>query len=73
MGTLISQQIVDVLVAERLRQGLSQAEVAKRMGAATSWVQVIEYNKQTGRQISALQRYADALNVDVEVSIVRNE
>lgn len=69
--SLISQQIVDALVDERKRQGLSQAEVARRMSAATSWVQHIEYNKQPGRQVSALQRYADALGVDLEVKILR--
>jgi hypothetical protein len=42
------------------------------MGAATSWVQAIEYNRQAGRQVSAFQRYADALGVDLEVSIARN-
>lgn len=73
MANLISQQIVDLLVAERLRQGLSQAEIARRMGAATSWVQHIEYNKQAGRQVSALQRYADALSLDLRVSIVRKD
>jgi transcriptional regulator with XRE-family HTH domain len=73
VANLISQQIVDLLVAERTRQGLSQAEIARRMGAATSWVQHIEYNKQSGRQVSALQRYADALNLDLEVSIVRED
>lgn len=71
MTTLISQQLVDLLVEERKRQGLSQVEVATRMGAATSWIQAIEYNQQAGRQISAFQRYADALGVDLEVSIVR--
>lgn len=73
MGILIAQQIVDQLIAERHRQGLSQAEVAKRMNAAVSWVQHIEYNKQPGRQVSAFQRYADALGVDMHVSIVREE
>jgi transcriptional regulator with XRE-family HTH domain len=69
--TLISQQLVDLLVEERKRQGLSQVDVATRMGAATSWVQAIEYNRQAGRQVSAFQRYADALGVDLEVSIAR--
>jgi transcriptional regulator with XRE-family HTH domain len=73
MGILIAQQIVDQLVAERQRQGLSQAEVARRMGASVSWIQHIEYNKQPGRQVSAFQRYADALNVDVTVEVVRKE
>lgn len=69
MATLISQQIVDLLVSERKRQGLSQMEIAHRMDAAISWVQAIEYNKQAGRQVSALQRYADALNLDLDIKI----
>jgi transcriptional regulator with XRE-family HTH domain len=69
MATLISQQIVDLLIAERKRQGLSQMDVANRMDAATSWIQAIEYNKQAGRQVSALQRYADALSLDLEIRI----
>jgi transcriptional regulator with XRE-family HTH domain len=72
MARLISQQLVDLLVEERKRQGLSQVDVATRMGAATSWVQAIEYNRQAGRQVSAFQRYADALGVDLEVSIARD-
>ena len=69
MATLVSQQLVDLLVAERKRQGLSQMDIANRMGAATSWVQAIEYNKQAGRQVSAFQRYADALSLDLEIKI----
>lgn len=69
MTTLISQQLVDLLVAERKRQGLSQMDIANRMGAATSWVQAIEYNKQAGRQVSAFQRYADALSCDIKITL----
>jgi transcriptional regulator with XRE-family HTH domain len=71
LSTPLAQQMAEILRAERERQGLTQVEVARRMGAATTWIQNIEYNRQPGRQISAFQRYADALNIDLLVTIER--
>lgn len=65
---MISTQIVSLLVKERKRQGLSQAEVASRMGVNSSYVQKIEYNTQD-RKVSTFDRYAAALGIELEVSL----
>ena len=67
---MLSQQIVEALVAERKRQGLTQKDVAERMGSYVSFVQVFEYNKRDIR-ISSVERYASALGVRLGVSIVQ--
>lgn len=66
---MLSQQLVDVLRAERERLGLTQKDVAERMGRHESFVQIIEYNKRDPR-VSTLQRYADALDVGLEVRLI---
>lgn len=65
---MISEQIVKLLVQERKRQGLSQAEVAGRMGVNSSYVQKIEYNTQD-RKVSTFDRYAAALGIELEVNL----
>lgn len=65
---LIASQIIDILTAERLRQGLSQRDLAARMDCHVSFVQKIEHGIGD-RQISGYQRYADALNVSLRVEV----
>ena len=65
---MISEQIVQLLVNERRRQGLSQAEVARRMGVHPNSVQKIEYNQQD-RKVSTFDRYAAALGITLKVSL----
>ena len=67
---MLSQQVVDALTSERLRQGLTQKTVAERMGVHPNFVQIIEY-KQREPKISTLERYAEALEVRLEVSLLR--
>jgi len=67
---MLSQQVVEALTKERLRQGLTQKTVAERMGVHSNFVQIIEY-KQREPKISTLERYADALGVRLEVSLLR--
>lgn len=66
---MLSQQLVTALTRERQRQGLTQKTVAERMGAHPNFVQIIEYNKREPK-ISTLERYADALGVELEVSLI---
>lgn len=65
---MISEQIVKLLVQERKRQGLSQAQVAGLMGVNSSYVQKIEYNTQD-RKVSTFDRYAAALGIELEVNL----
>jgi transcriptional regulator with XRE-family HTH domain len=67
---MLSQQVVDALTKERIRQGLTQKTVAERMGVHPNFVQIIEY-KQREPKISTLERYADALEVTLTVSLLR--
>jgi transcriptional regulator with XRE-family HTH domain len=54
-------ELVDRLVEERLTQGLSQTEVAARMGTSQSAVARLERGDADVR-LSTLQRYAAALD-----------
>jgi transcriptional regulator with XRE-family HTH domain len=67
---MLSQQVVEALTAERLRQGLTQKTVAERMGVHPNFVQIVEY-KQREPKITTLERYAEALGVRLEVSLLR--
>lgn len=67
---MLSQQLVEALTKERVRQGLTQKTVAERMGVHPNFVQIIEY-KQREPKISTLERYAEALGVTLEVSLLR--
>lgn len=65
----LKSQIIDLLVGERKRQGLTQADLAFRADWAKSFVAKIEQGLGD-RATSAYQRYADALGVDFEISLV---
>ena len=67
---MLSQQLVEALTKERVRQGLTQKTVAERMGVHPNFVQIVEY-KTREPKISTLERYADALGVTLEVSLLR--
>ena len=67
---MLSQQLVEALTKERIRQRLTQKAVAERMGVHPNFVQIIEYKKREPK-ISTLERYAEALGCTVEVSLLR--
>lgn len=67
---MMSSEMTALLKAERIRQGLPQAEVAKRMGVPASFVQEIE-GKGGDRKSSTFERYALALGMQFEVSLRR--
>ena len=56
---------IDQLIALRKRRGLSQAEVAARMGRSQSEVSDIE-TMSTDPRLSTLRRYALAIGVTVK-------
>lgn len=66
--TMLTQQLVEALTAERKRQGLTQKTVAERMGVHPHFVQIFEYQKREPK-ISTFERYAEALNVGLEVAL----
>jgi transcriptional regulator with XRE-family HTH domain len=61
-----------MLKAERLRQGLSQGEMARRMACAISFVQGIEYGK-VSRRIDTYERYANALGKELTAAFENGE
>lgn len=63
----LASQLGELLRAERLRQGLSQGEMAKRMSCAISFVQGIEYGK-VSRRTDTYERYAHALGQELTVA-----
>lgn len=57
------------LITARNRAGLSQAEVARKMGTTQSTVARLESGERLPA-MSSLQRYADALGCRLEVRLV---
>jgi ribosome-binding protein aMBF1 (putative translation factor) len=66
--SMLAEQVKDILVGERVRLGLTQKDVAERMGVHVTFVQKIEGNVGD-RQASAFDRYATALGIKLEVSL----
>jgi transcriptional regulator with XRE-family HTH domain len=62
------QSVVDDLVARRRALGLSQGEVAARMGTSQPAVARLESGGVDAR-LSTLQRYADAVEVRLDVGL----
>lgn len=62
-------EIARELIAARARAGLSQAEVAERMGTTQSAVARIESGKQKP-STRTLERYAQATGSTVKISLV---
>ena len=60
----ISDIVVALLKAERIRQGMSQYKLAKECGLSKTSVAFIERNENKPT-LSTLVRIADALNVDL--------
>lgn len=68
---MLLQQLGKALKAERERQGLTQKDVAERMGQNhVNFVQAVEYQSKDLR-LSSVERYADALGVPITVRILR--
>ena len=67
--------LFDELLHARLNAGLTQAEVADRMGTKTPAVARLEAgggNKQHSPSLTTLRKYADAVDCHVEIKLVRN-
>jgi transcriptional regulator with XRE-family HTH domain len=63
------------LLDARQKAGLSQAEIAERMGTKAPAITRLESSLSSGKHspsISTIKRYADALNCHLEIKIVSN-
>ena len=65
---LAVDDLVDRLIERRQRLGLSQTEVAARMGTSQSAVARLEAGRSDVR-ISTLERYARAVDTTVEFTV----
>jgi predicted transcriptional regulator len=65
------QSLVDELVARRRALGLSQTEIAARMGTSQPAVARLEAGGVDAR-MSTLQRYADAVGVRLDVGLTHD-
>jgi predicted transcriptional regulator len=65
--------ILDEILAARKAAGLTQAQIAKRMGTQTPAIARLESALATGKHspsLNTLKRYAEALGKRVEVHLV---
>ena len=65
--------ILDEILAARKAAGLTQAQIAKRMGTQTPAIARLESALATGKHspsLNTLRRYAEALGKRVEVHLV---
>ena len=60
-----------MILAARESAGLTQAQLAKRVGTTQSVISRLEDADYEGRSLSMLQRIAEALHQRVEVRLVK--
>lgn len=68
--------LFDELLKARMKAGLTQAEVARRMGTKTPAVARLEAgggNKKHSPSISTLRKYARAVGCDLEIRLVQTK
>jgi predicted transcriptional regulator len=67
--------LFDELLKARMSAGLTQSEVASRMGTKTPAIARLEAgggNKQHSPSISTLRKYASAVGCHLEIKLVQN-
>ena len=67
-------QLLRQMLAARKRAGLSQAEVAERMGTRAPAITRLESSLSSGRHspsLSTLTRYAQAVGCELEIKLIR--
>jgi len=67
-----SSDLIDRLAARRRERGLSQTEVAARMGTSQSAVARLEAGRCDAR-MSTLERYAAALETELGFAVAEDE
>lgn len=63
-----AERIIEALTEMRRELGLTQKDVAERMGCHPNFVQVFEYHKREPR-LSTIERYAAALDLEVKFTL----
>ncbi|MBW6469214.1 MAG: helix-turn-helix domain-containing protein [Coriobacteriia bacterium] len=63
--------LVRELLAARYEAGLTQEQVAKRMGTTKSAISRLEGAAKHSPSVSTLRRYAKAVGCDIEIRLVR--
>jgi DNA-binding XRE family transcriptional regulator len=66
-----SAQISRQVFALRMDAGLTQAELARRIGTSHSVISRLEDDDYEGHSLNLLRRIAEALNYSVEIRFVR--
>jgi len=69
----LDAQIAEMILAAREAAGLTQAQLAKRVGTTQSVISRLEDADDQGRSLTMLQRIAAALNRKLEVRLVPAE
>lgn len=60
-------QTIDRLVIERVRAGLNQAELARRMGCSQSYISKLEDSKDADLKLGEIERYCSALGITADL------
>ncbi len=63
------QEAVMMLKAERELRGLSLAEISERTGISKSAISKLENNQEANPTINTLAKYADALQMELSVTL----
>ncbi|MDF1543393.1 MAG: helix-turn-helix transcriptional regulator [Anaerosomatales bacterium] len=63
--------LVRELLSARLEAGLTQEQVAQRMGTTKSAISRLEGPARHSPSVSTLRRYAEAVGCDIEIRLVR--
>lgn len=64
-------EVIDRLVLERVRGGLTQAEMARRLGTSQSWVSKLEDSEDADLTLGEIDRYSAALGMKAGLSLSR--
>jgi transcriptional regulator with XRE-family HTH domain len=71
LDTLGRLELIDLLAHERANLGLSQTEIAKRLGVRQPTVSLFE-NEASDPRLSTIQRYARAVGKRVSLAVVED-
>ena len=70
MEAAMEFRLLRQLLDARKQAGLTQEEVAQRMGTTRSAISRLEASRKHVPELKTLRRYADVLGCDLEISIV---
>ena len=68
-GLARGTEIIDRLVLERVRAGLTPAERARRMGSSQSYVSKLEDSEDSDLTLGEIDRYCAALGIKAGLSL----